>query len=189
MADGRVHVIEYSDLPDELAFATTEDCRLRFSAGSIAIHVLSRSFVERITADGKACLPFHRAEKKVPCVDEADRVVQLAREEAAGLVEGHELIQAANQRAKTITERAQREAELLKHEADEYARKVLLELRDQLGTLDGQIEALIKTLGSNRFWFQTTAYGADLRATKNPVTVGLAIGDDSGTASVNAVIK
>lgn len=78
--------------------------------------------------------------------EEADRVVQLAREEAAGLVEGHELIQAANQRARTITERAQREAELLKHEADEYARKVLLELRDQLGTLDGQIEALIKTV-------------------------------------------
>ncbi|NTU43649.1 MAG: hypothetical protein HGA78_11510, partial [Nitrospirales bacterium] len=51
------------------------------------------------------------------------------------------------------------------------------------------IEALIKPLGSNRFWFQAAAYGADLRGTKNPVTVGLAIGDDSGTTSVNAVIK
>ena len=75
VVDGRVHVIEYSDLPDELAHATTEDGHLRFGAGSIAIHVLSRSFVEQITADGKTRLPFHRAEKKVPCVDDAGRVV------------------------------------------------------------------------------------------------------------------
>jgi hypothetical protein len=51
------------------------------------------------------------------------------------------------------------------------------------------IEVLIKSLGSNRFWFQAAAYGAGLRGTQNPVTVGLAIGDDSGTTSVNAAIR
>jgi cell division septum initiation protein DivIVA len=78
--------------------------------------------------------------------EEAERVVQLARDEASGLLEQHELIQAANQRVKTITERAQREADALRREADEYARQVLLDLRDQLGVLDGQIDSLLKTV-------------------------------------------
>lgn len=76
LLDGKVTVIEYSDLPQALAMATTEDGRLRFGAGSIAIHVLSRQFVERLTADGKPPLPFHRAEKAVPFVDEAGDLVQ-----------------------------------------------------------------------------------------------------------------
>ena len=67
--DGKVTVIEYSDMPEELARATAPDGRLRFSAGSIAIHALSRSFVERLTSGGRCWLPFHRAVKKVPFVD------------------------------------------------------------------------------------------------------------------------
>ena len=50
------------------------------------------------------------------------------------------------------------------------------------------IEALIAPLGGNRFGFQAAAYGASLGGTTNPVTVGLAIGNDGGTASANAVI-
>jgi len=76
MGDGRVMVIEYSDMPEELARSTTEQGRLRFRAGSIGVHVISRSFVERLTADGRCELPFHRAEKKVPCIDEQGRPVQ-----------------------------------------------------------------------------------------------------------------
>jgi len=74
--DGKVTVIEYSDLPEDLARATTDDGHLRFSAGSIAIHMLSRSFVERLTASGKCDLPLHRADKKVVHVDEAGNVVE-----------------------------------------------------------------------------------------------------------------
>ena len=76
IVDGRVRVIEYSDLPDELAVATTEDGRLRFSAGSIAIHVFSRSFVEELTAGGRANLPYHRAEKKVARINDVGEVIQ-----------------------------------------------------------------------------------------------------------------
>jgi len=76
LADGKVTVIEYSDLPDELALATEDDGRLRFSAGSIAIHVLSRSFVERLTADGSCRLPLHRADKAVAHVNDAGEVVK-----------------------------------------------------------------------------------------------------------------
>jgi len=75
LINGRATVIEYSDLPDELAYATGPDGRLRFPAGSIAIHVFSRSFVERLTAGGRCELPFHRAAKKVPCIDEAGKTV------------------------------------------------------------------------------------------------------------------
>ena len=50
------------------------------------------------------------------------------------------------------------------------------------------IEALIVPLGNNRFGFQVAAYGANLSGTKNPVTVGLLIGDDSGTTTVNNAI-
>ena len=70
LADGKMTVIEYSDLPDELAFQTTDDGELRFRAGSIAIHMISAAFVEDLntSAEGFA-LPFHRADKKVPCID------------------------------------------------------------------------------------------------------------------------
>jgi UDP-N-acetylglucosamine/UDP-N-acetylgalactosamine diphosphorylase len=68
--DGKTTVIEYSDMPDELARACNSDGRLKFSAGSIAIHILSRAFVERLTADGKCSLPLHRAVKAVPYIDD-----------------------------------------------------------------------------------------------------------------------
>jgi len=70
MTDGRMEVIEYSDFPDELAHARNDDGSRRFDAGNIAIHLLSRSFVERLTADPAAfALPWHMAHKKVPYVD------------------------------------------------------------------------------------------------------------------------
>ena len=85
MVEGRATVIEYSDLPEELARQTTEDGRLRFGAGSIAIHALSRSFVERLTEGGRCGLPFHRAEKTVPHVDEAGQRVEPAEPNAVKL--------------------------------------------------------------------------------------------------------
>jgi UDP-N-acetylglucosamine/UDP-N-acetylgalactosamine diphosphorylase len=84
VVDGKVTVIEYSDMPEDLARATAEDGRLRFSAGSIAIHVLSRSFVERLTG-GKLGLLFHRAEKAVLCVDDGGKVIKPVKPNAAKL--------------------------------------------------------------------------------------------------------
>jgi len=75
LVDGKVTVIEYSDMPEKLARATSKDGRLRFSAGSIAIHVLSRSFVERLTEGGQCQLPYHRAEKPRACINEQGRLV------------------------------------------------------------------------------------------------------------------
>lgn len=69
---GRLGVIEYSDFPEELAVAKNTDGSRRFDAGNIAIHLLSRSFVERLTVNSASfALPWHRASKKVPCIDPA----------------------------------------------------------------------------------------------------------------------
>jgi UDP-N-acetylglucosamine/UDP-N-acetylgalactosamine diphosphorylase len=72
--DGRPQVIEYSDLPTELAERREPDGRLQLWAGSIAVHLFERAFIERLLAGG-APLPFHRALKKVPFVDDSGRVV------------------------------------------------------------------------------------------------------------------
>ena len=71
VGDGKLQIIEYSDLPMEKQRERLEDGRLRFLAGSPAIHILSVEFVERVNADPKYALPYHRAEKKVPCIDPA----------------------------------------------------------------------------------------------------------------------
>jgi UDP-N-acetylglucosamine/UDP-N-acetylgalactosamine diphosphorylase len=65
----RLNIIEYSDMPENLAEMREPDGRLRFIAGSPAIHVISVDFVEKLTIGGRLNLPWHRAEKKVPCID------------------------------------------------------------------------------------------------------------------------
>lgn len=65
MIDGRLHVIEYSDLPDDVAEQRDEEGQLRFWAGSIAVHIFERALLER-AIEITDTLPFHIARKKVP---------------------------------------------------------------------------------------------------------------------------
>ena len=83
--NGELVVIEYSDLPMDLQRQTDASGKLRYIAGSIAIHVLDREFVRRMAratvagsagsaaaaANQGATLPFHRADKKIPTIDAA----------------------------------------------------------------------------------------------------------------------
>lgn len=69
---GKAAVIEYSDLPKELAEARNADHTLKFNAGSIAIHVIGVEFVAKLNQSGDFALPFHRAEKKVAYTDLED---------------------------------------------------------------------------------------------------------------------
>jgi UDP-N-acetylglucosamine/UDP-N-acetylgalactosamine diphosphorylase len=64
LIDGRCSMIEYSDLPEELAKQTDSQGRLRIWAGSPAIHIFSVEFLERVT-QGPLQMPFHIARKKV----------------------------------------------------------------------------------------------------------------------------
>ncbi|WZO99585.1 UTP--glucose-1-phosphate uridylyltransferase [Isosphaeraceae bacterium EP7] len=72
--DGKPQVIEYSDLPDELAERRDPDGGLQLWAGSIAVHILERSFVERLV--NGLHLPYHRAIKKVGFIDDAGNQVK-----------------------------------------------------------------------------------------------------------------
>lgn len=75
---GKLLVVEYSDLPMERQREVDGNGRLRFLAGSVAIHIFSRGFIERM-AGGAEALPFHRADKKIPCIDAAGTPVKPAK--------------------------------------------------------------------------------------------------------------
>lgn len=75
MSDGKLQIIEYSDLPKELAEAKHEDGQLKFIAGSPAIHIISRKFIESLTGEGRLSLPWHRADKKVPFINDSGELV------------------------------------------------------------------------------------------------------------------
>jgi UDP-N-acetylglucosamine/UDP-N-acetylgalactosamine diphosphorylase len=75
---GKTVVVEYSDLPMERQREIDPvSGRLRFLAGSIAIHVLDREFVHRVATGGaEVSLPFHRADKKIATIDAAGEPVR-----------------------------------------------------------------------------------------------------------------
>ena len=75
LLDNRLHIVEYSDMPAELLGKRDPDGRLTFRPGSPAIHILSRKFIERLTDGAFKLLP-HRANKKIPYVDETGELVK-----------------------------------------------------------------------------------------------------------------
>jgi len=66
--DGRLHVIEYSDLPEAVGQQTNPDGSLKIWAGSIAVHVFNTELLDRASKSATS-LPFHYARKKVPFID------------------------------------------------------------------------------------------------------------------------
>ncbi len=74
MLGNQMHVIEYSDFPDDVANQKSTDGSLKFWAGSIAVHLFRVAFLERML-QRKEGLPFHIARKKVSHIDaEGNRV-------------------------------------------------------------------------------------------------------------------
>jgi UDP-N-acetylglucosamine/UDP-N-acetylgalactosamine diphosphorylase len=73
--DGKVQVIEYSDLPAEFARQTNADGSLKLWAGNLAVHAFDVDFLAR-TAGQKNALPFHKAKKKVPYLDSTGKTVE-----------------------------------------------------------------------------------------------------------------
>ena len=68
-AGSRTTVIEYSDLPTAMAHQRDAAGELAFGAANIAVHVISVEFAMRLAASNDIQLPWHRAHKKVPCLD------------------------------------------------------------------------------------------------------------------------
>ena len=70
----RITIIEYSDLPEEKALEKEDDGRIKYRAGSPAIHILRRDFIEQF-ASGEIKLPYHRAEKKVSYIEDNGNLI------------------------------------------------------------------------------------------------------------------
>jgi UDP-N-acetylglucosamine/UDP-N-acetylgalactosamine diphosphorylase len=66
--DGRVRIIEYSDLPDDVADLRDSEGGLRFWAGNTGVHFFQREFLERVQHSATG-LPMHLARKKVPYIE------------------------------------------------------------------------------------------------------------------------
>lgn len=72
---GKLGVIEYSDLGEKDMEARGPDGELKYWAGNIAIHMVNVAFVRRLEESGIR-LPFHRADKKVPFIDEEGKRIE-----------------------------------------------------------------------------------------------------------------
>lgn len=72
-----VKVVEYSDMPETLQDETDENGSIRYNAGNVAIHLFDREFVANVGGDNStAKLPFHRADKKIPCLNAEGEIVE-----------------------------------------------------------------------------------------------------------------
>ena len=85
--------------------------------------------------------------------EEAERITSLAREQAAQMIDDHEIAKQGESKAYVILERAQREAQEIRLGADEYALSVLRQLEqhliDHLGTVQNGIITLDQNLQEN----------------------------------------
>lgn len=73
--DGRLRIIEYSDLPESAANRRNADGSLELWAGNTAIHVFDVAFLNRVRQQADA-LPFHLARKAVAYLDNRGQRVE-----------------------------------------------------------------------------------------------------------------
>ena len=73
--DGRLQVIEYSDLLEVAPEPPSQAALLAFWAGSIAVHVMDAALLQRSIDDDEA-LPLHIAKKKVAYIDADGRRIE-----------------------------------------------------------------------------------------------------------------
>jgi UDP-N-acetylglucosamine/UDP-N-acetylgalactosamine diphosphorylase len=77
-SDGRLVVVEYTELDAECAGSRDAQGELVYWTGSTAIHVFATDFIRRVAADAERILPFHVSAKKIPTVDADGEVVKPA---------------------------------------------------------------------------------------------------------------
>jgi len=73
LRNGKPGVVEYSEISQEDACLRNESGKLVYSAGNVAMHFFTLSFLEKIAMSPE--LPFHIAKKKIPYLDDAGQVI------------------------------------------------------------------------------------------------------------------
>ena len=108
VSGGKLGVVEYSDLPESAARETLPDGSLKWWAGSIAIHVIDVGFIEQLNKGGFQ-LPYHKAEKAVPCVNADGSPAQFKTGEKNGIKFETFVFDALAQADRTVNVEARRD--------------------------------------------------------------------------------
>jgi len=77
-SDGKIGVIEYTEIDDEHRFATDANGDLEFWAGNAAIHIFSTAFIRRVAERADELLPYHTSAKRIPTIDADGRPIEPA---------------------------------------------------------------------------------------------------------------
>ena len=125
-------------LVDRLEQLLTESRRIPMTASIIVdedrifnlIDQMKISIPEEVKRAGRVVAEKERVLAQAK--EEADRVRDLARQEAEELIKRDAIVQAAHQRAEAIHSRAERAAVSLREDADLYSMNVLAKLEDDL---------------------------------------------------------
>jgi UDP-N-acetylglucosamine/UDP-N-acetylgalactosamine diphosphorylase len=81
--DGRMGVVEYTEISPEHRDARDANGRLVYDAGNLAIHAFDVDFVRRVAGEAERWLPWHASAKKIPTIDASG--APLAPDEPNGL--------------------------------------------------------------------------------------------------------
>lgn len=76
--DGRVAIVEYTELEEPHRSRRDARGELVFWAGAIGSHALDLGFLQRVARRADALLPYHASPKRIPCLDAAGRRVEPA---------------------------------------------------------------------------------------------------------------
>jgi UDP-N-acetylglucosamine/UDP-N-acetylgalactosamine diphosphorylase len=69
--DGRMGVVEYTEITPEYRDARAANGGLLYDAGNLAVHAFEVDFVRRVAEEPERWLPWHASAKKIPTVDDA----------------------------------------------------------------------------------------------------------------------
>ncbi len=75
LIDGKLGVVEYSNLTEEEMRERLPDGKLKYGGGNIAVHMINLAFAEKMNKGGLQ-LPYHKAVKAVPYVNENGEIVR-----------------------------------------------------------------------------------------------------------------
>jgi regulator of protease activity HflC (stomatin/prohibitin superfamily) len=93
--------------------------------------------------------------------EEATRIVDLGRDEAQQLASETEISRQAQARAQTIVERAQREADALKADADDYTIQVLSKMEEDLAKALGIVRNGLLKLNTEKDFAESSGYSSN----------------------------